>query len=216
MLTTPGAMSSLTSTVSRTVPTREVTSAVPPSASPSRAASARLTTSVHSSRPFTRDGTLCIHELLLRRWRRPTTTKPSDGGAGACAIRRTSAAIGSGHSSIRPLTVRSSSGMRGCNGPRSTPCGLSLRYASVNSYGPVRNRRSSSRSVGVSPSSAATPARTRRRSTSASARADTSVSTGSPAATADSRSRISVSLTVPGSGGTTGGDQFAMLRTAKW
>ena len=46
------------------------------------------------------------------------------GGAPATArSRSTSATIGSGASSILPLGVRSTSGMRGSSGPRSMPCG---------------------------------------------------------------------------------------------
>ena len=54
----------------------------------------------------------------------------------------------------RPDGVRNTSGSRGSSGPRSTPCGASTRSSSDSPYGPVRSRRSSSRSGPRRPSAA--------------------------------------------------------------
>ena len=84
----------------------------------------------------------------MRRCRRPMTTNRSPGSGGCGSIVATSAAIGSGHSSIRPDGVRRISGIRGCSGPRSTPCGCGAAAGPGDSpYGP----RSRSRRVAAMP-----------------------------------------------------------------
>ena len=55
--------------------------------SPSRAASPALTSNVHSCLPFTSAGTLCIHELLDRRCRRPMRTSSSLRAGNAASTR---------------------------------------------------------------------------------------------------------------------------------
>ena len=103
MLTTPGAMSSVTSTVNSTSPTRDVTWPAHRPPGPAGRRRPRLTRSVHSGLPFTSVGTLCIHELLVRRCRRPTTTNSS--GVGRRRVPRRhdlGARSARGHSSIRP------------------------------------------------------------------------------------------------------------------
>ena len=94
----------------RSTPARLLTRAGSPSASPSRSASRGCTCSVQRSGPLTSSSRLCIQELFERSWRRPTSTSSSRSCSRASAARRrsTSATIGSGASSIRPLGVRSS------------------------------------------------------------------------------------------------------------
>ena len=115
--------------------------------------------------PVTSDGTLCIHELFERTWRRLTSTSP--------ASRRSSRAARRGdvgHDVVaaraRPCAtgVASTSSSRGASGPMSTPFGCAFSAASVSPpgfapyaspHGPVRIWKSSSRS-GPTPSVAAT------------------------------------------------------------
>ena len=68
-------MPSVTSTGTRTSPTRDRTMASSPSARPRAAASSGWSWAVQRGLPFTSTDTLCIQELLERRSRRPISTK---------------------------------------------------------------------------------------------------------------------------------------------
>ena len=103
-----------------------------PSLRPSRAASSGCTCSVQRSGPSRAAARLCIHELFERRWRRPTSTMPAVARARPSAA-RSRGDVGDDRLAARarpcPLGVRSTSGSRGCSGPRSMPCGRPSRRA---------------------------------------------------------------------------------------
>ena len=69
--TTPGIISSVSSTGASISPAAERTRALPPSTRPSRAASSGCISIVQRSLPFTSAGRLCIHELFERRCAAP-------------------------------------------------------------------------------------------------------------------------------------------------
>ena len=168
-LTTPGRTASVTSTGASTDPTLLLTVATPPSARPRRAASCGCTCRVQRGLPFTSTSTLCIHELLLRRWRRPTSSNSPASAWRAHSVcrsaRRARSAISTGwFNSTMPDGVRSASGRRGWSGPKSTPCGLARSRArlapcglapNAAPNGPVCSMKSSIRGgPGSSPSAA--------------------------------------------------------------
>ena len=117
----------------------DVTVAEHPSSRCHRAASSGCTSSVHRSRPFASTGRLCIQLLFERRCLRPMTTARSLAtvprssvltvarlAPSACrraAARARSATISVGASSTVPDGVRSISGIRSVNSPRSMPLG---------------------------------------------------------------------------------------------
>ena len=75
--------------------------------------------------PFTSRSLLCIHELLLRRWRRPISTRPRRRGAArrARAAARSREVLARREVDLACRRVPSRSGSRGSSGPRSRPCG---------------------------------------------------------------------------------------------
>ncbi len=124
--TTPGMRSSLISTGTRRLPTREEISARAPASMLRWAASSGCICKVHRFRPATRLSTLCIHELFDRKCRRPISRRPSGWlSSRRPSIRSNSEKIGSAASSIRAEGVASRSGIRGSSAPRSMPWGLS-------------------------------------------------------------------------------------------
>ena len=130
-LTTPGRIASVTSTGATTSPD--------PRGDPRGAAvgqSERVgIVGVHLQRaarlPFTSTLMLCIHELLLRRCRRPTRTKARR--VQLRDRRREPLEVVDEHVGgelDRPLGVRRISGIRGTSAPKSRPCGCSSRSSS--------------------------------------------------------------------------------------
>ena len=234
MLTTPGITASVTSAGRTISPDWERTRTSAPSPTPSRAASSGCTWTVQRDFPFTNTWRLCIHELFERRSRRPTRTSgPPSRAAGRSSTARsrpTSCTHASGAISMSPDGVRSTSGMRGCNGPRSTPCGSASSFASdrpsgsapkPSPYGPVRSMKSSTRSGPLRDasafisSSASRPstfeplrpiALSTRPATTPSSSASTSGCAPRPAITPASRTIVRHSGTSPGSSSTNGGE----------
>ena len=139
-----------------------------------RAASSGCISSVQRGVPFTRRWLLCIHELLLRSWRRPISSERRPARLAPLERARAGAARSARYARGRELDAlvarcRARSGRRGSSGPRSTPCGARLSVASVRPSdgerrpcGPMRRPRSSD-AARAEPAPSARAAQRRRR-----------------------------------------------------
>src|SRR5262249_30206052 len=110
--TTPWRISSLISTRATTLPALDVISAWPPRTTPPVRASSGLSSTVQGSLEVTSDGTLCIHELFERTWRRDTSTSPASRRDRRSRRGAMSPVMYGGVSSIFPDFVLSSPGRR--------------------------------------------------------------------------------------------------------
>ena len=138
-------MSSVPSTATSIAPTRDTTRTTAPSCKPRAARSSGCICSACRGLPFTNRGALCIHELLLRTWRRPISRRSaealSESLVEALAIAtpstRTSSSIrNAGAHSMAPLVVSSRRSSEGASGPRSSPCGAAAKASIVSLSGP--------------------------------------------------------------------------------
>ena len=239
--TTPGMISSVTSTGDDELAGVEYTRAWPPSARPRRSASVGVDLDRAAVLALTKAGRLCIQELLERSWRRPISTMSPLRWVPSSASRRgTSATTCSGASSILPdggaqylgdarshraevepvwVRLEALEGEPVGVGAEPVAEGPDAQHEVDRRSGPRRSPSAARISSGDRPSigdPASATSRPIRVRTTSSSNGSMSASGPWPAAIAASRSMTSHSAGWPSSASMTGGDQLATLRMASW
>ena len=112
----------------RRLPRANAVCTVAPSVMPRSAASCGWICNVQRGLPFTSRWLLCIHELLLRTWRRPISTNRGAGASSAVAARARSATNIGGARCKRRSGVASRRGKACSSAPRSMPFGWARNW----------------------------------------------------------------------------------------